>query len=260
VAVRLFYADYAQVGYFGLANNVYLTISIAFSQFTTAFVPFMMTLQAQGEIETLRQWAKRLIDWLTAGTMFVVFGVLLLGNDLVPLILGAAYRPVAANLLPLSLTLWFQALGNVAILLTIVYNHPKKAVLAAGIRLAAMWGFGPFLVAKWGSLGGCFAVLLASAVYSSYFTWRMQGVMPSFLKNWMRIIALGFVFLPLAWLRSSWSVNILLYGLFVVGYITLLFLSRCITIAEVIGVGRALRSKSGIFAGSQSAGHDYLER
>ena len=55
--------------------------------------------------------------------MFVVFGVLLLGNDLVPLVLGAAYQPVAANLLPLSLTLWVQVLSSVAILLTLVYNY-----------------------------------------------------------------------------------------------------------------------------------------
>jgi O-antigen/teichoic acid export membrane protein len=260
VMVRLFYSDYVQVGYFGLANNVYATISPVIFQFTIAFAPLMMTLQAKGEIKTLKQWLEYLINWLTIGTVFLVFGILLLRNDLVPLILGAAYHPVATNLLPLSLALWAQVLSNVAILLTIVYNHPKKAVLAAGIRLAALWIFGPFLIAKWGSLGGCFAVLLASAINAGYLTWRMQGVVPYSLKKWVRIIALGLLFLPLLWWRSSWSVNIILYCIFVIGYSTLLLLLRFITLPEVVAVWRAFRSKSGVLNWSKSGGNEYLDR
>ena len=207
VLVRLFYPDYVQVGYFGLANNVYLTISLVIPQFTIAFAPLMITLQAQGKTEILRQWIERLINGLTVGGMFVVFGVLLLGNNLVPLVLGAAYQPVAVNLLPLSLTLWVQVLSSVAILLTVVYNCPKTAVRSAVIRLAALWIFGPFLIAKWGSLGGCFAVLLASAICASYLTWRMKRVITYSLRKWASIIALGFIFLPLLWWQSSWSIN-----------------------------------------------------
>ena len=44
VLVRLFYPDYVQVAYFGLANNVYLTIAAVIPQFTIAFAPFMITL------------------------------------------------------------------------------------------------------------------------------------------------------------------------------------------------------------------------
>ena len=48
----------------------------------------MMTLLAQGETKTLKQWMEQLIKWLTVGGVFVVFGVLLLGNDLVPIGIG----------------------------------------------------------------------------------------------------------------------------------------------------------------------------
>jgi len=154
ILVRLFYPDYVQVAFFGLANNVYFTIALAIPQFTVAFAPFMITLQAQGKTEILRQWIERLINGLTVGGMFVVYGVLLLGKNLVPLVLGSAYQPVAANLLPLSLTLWVQILSSVAILLTVVYNHPKTAVMSAVMRLAALWIFGPVLIAKWEALEG----------------------------------------------------------------------------------------------------------
>jgi O-antigen/teichoic acid export membrane protein len=244
VLVRLFYSDYAQVGFFGLANNVYSTISPAIYQFTIAFVPFMMTLHVKGETKTLTQWMEHLINWLTVGTVFMVFTVLLLGNDLVPLVLGAAYRPVATNLLPLSLMLWVQVLNNVGILLAIVYNRPKIAVWAAGIRLAAIWSFGPFLVAEWGSLGGCFTVLLASVICSVYLTWRMQKVLTYSLKKWVGVIIVGLIFLPLSWLRSSWSVNIILYAVFIIGYSTLLLLLRFINLSELVAVWHAFRSRS----------------
>ncbi len=167
--------------------------------------------------------------------------------------------PVAANLLPLSLTLWVQVLSSVAILLTLVYNTPKTAVMSAFIRLAALWIFGPFLIAKWGSLGGCFAVLLASAIYAGYLTWRMKGVITYSLRKWTSIIALGFIFLPLLWLQSSWSINVLLYAVFVIGYCTLLILLRIITLSEVVAVGRAFHSKNAIFNVSKSPGNEYLD-
>ena len=243
VLVRLFYPDYEQVAYFGLANNVYLTLGLAIPQFTIAFAPLMITLQAQGKSESVRQWVERLINGLTMGGMFVVFGVLLLGKNLVPLVLGAAYQPVAANLVPLSLTLWAQVLSSVAILLTLVYNTPKIAVMLAFIRLAALWIFGPFLVAKWGSLGGCFAVLLASAIYAGYLTWRLRGMIAYSLRKWASIIGLGFIFLPLLWLESSWLINALLYAVFVVGYSAVLLLLRFVTFAEVTALGRASFTK-----------------
>jgi O-antigen/teichoic acid export membrane protein len=260
VLVRLFYPDYVQVGYFGLANNVYYTISTGIYQLIIAFAPLMITLQAKGEIKILKQWLEYLVNWLSVGIVFVVFGVLLLGNDLVPLVLGSAYQPVATNLLPLSLTLCVQVLNNVGILIIIVYNRPKIAVIAAGIKLAAIWGFGPFLVAKWGSLGGCFTILLASAIYSGYLTWRMQGVIPYSLKKWGWIIALGLLFLPLAWLRSSWAINLILYGAFVMGYSFLLFLLKFVKRSEVVDMWRVFRSNRETSDGSKIKGNEYLDQ
>lgn len=259
VLVRLFYPDYMQVAYFGLAHNVYLTIAAVIPQFTIAFAPFMITLQTQGKTEIFRRWIEQLINGLTVAAMFVVFGVLLLGNNLVPLVLGTAYWPVTANLFLLALTLWFQILSSAAILLAVVYNYPKTAVISAVIRLAALWIFGPFLIAKWGSLGGCFAVLLASAIGASYLTWRMKRVITYSLRKWASIIALGFIFLPLLRLQASWSINVLLYAVFVVGYCILLILLRIITLSEVVAIGRAFHPKNAMFNVSRTPGNEYLD-
>lgn len=244
VLIRFFYTDYVQVSYFGLANNIHFGISFAIPQFALAFAPLMVTLQTQGETKALTQWIEHLISWLTVGGFFIVFGVLLLGNDLVPLILGAAYQPVATNLLPLSIALWLQVLSSVAFILTIAYNRPGVALMASGIRLAAFWCLGPLLAARWGSLGGCFAFLGASIFHAGFLTWRMRGIISYSLKKWGGIVALGLLFVPLAWLRSSWAVNIVLYGIFVTGYCTLLLHLRFITASEVVTVWRAFTQRA----------------
>jgi stage V sporulation protein B len=252
ILIRFFYPDYAQVAYFGLAYHVFHTVSLFIPQLTLAFAPFMITLLAQGETKILKQWIEQLIKWLTVGGVIVFFSVLLLGNNLVLLVLGAAYQPVAINLLPLSLMLCVQVLSNVGILLTIVYNCPKIALMAAGVRVVAMLVFGPLLIARWGSWGGCLAVLAASLIFAGYLTWRMQGIVTYSLQKWALAIALGLPFLSLLVWQSSWLVNVVLYGIFVIGYCTLLILLRFITLSEVVAVWRALRSKSEIINWSKS--------
>lgn len=240
VLVRFFNGDYVQVGYFGLAYNVYLLAALAIPQFTLAFAPLMTTLLAKGETETLKQWIDHLLKWLAVGGVWVMFGVLLLGKDLVPLVLGAAYQPVATNLLPLSMALLLQTLASVSNLLILIYGQPKVALSAVSIRLIAFWIFGIPLISRWGSLGGCLAVLATSLLYAGYFLWRMQNVLSFSLRRWALAIGLGGFFLPLLWLRSSWPVNLGLYAIFFAGYGSVLLLLQVITLEEIAAIRRAI--------------------
>ncbi len=240
ILVRFFYTDYIQIGYFALAYNVFQTIASAIPKFTLAFAPLMITQLAKGETRVLKESARQLIKWLAIGGVFIVMGVVLLGDDLVPLVLGSAYRPVTTNLLVLSFSLFSLALSNVATLLTLVYNCPKVALGAGGIRLAAFWVLGIPFVVWWGSLGACLAVFVASALYGGYFTWCIQRRVSYSLQLWAWAIALGLMFLPLSALQSSWVINGVLYGLFVVGYGGLLLFFRIIRFGELRTAWEAL--------------------
>jgi hypothetical protein len=147
----------------------------------------------------------------------------------------------------------------VAVLLTLVYNHPKTAVMSAFMRLAALWICGPFLIAKWGSLGGSFAVLVASAIHAAYLTWRMKEVINYSLRKWATIIALGFIFLPLLCLQSSWLINALLYAVFVLGYCAILLLLRLVRFSEVTVLSRAFRLRNANFDASKRVRKEYLD-
>jgi O-antigen/teichoic acid export membrane protein len=240
--VRAITLDYAQVGYFGLAYNVYLTAGLAIPRLALAFAPLLVTLLAEGQIQSLRAWVERLVKWLAIGAVLVLFGVLLVGSDVVPLALGDDYGAVTANLIPLALSLSAQALADVARLLALVTDRPGEALVAAGVRLAVFWALAPLLIANLHSLGGCLAVLVASVLHAGYFTWRMQRVIRYSLRGWALAIGLAAVFLPLVGLRSSWPVNVGLYGLFVGGYGGLLVLLRVATPGEFAAAWQALRS------------------
>src|SRR4030042_249501 len=138
------------------------------------FYPFFLSLKQKGDIEALKQWIEHLLKWLAIGGVLIIFAVLLIGNNLVPIVLGRAYHPVINNLVPLSITLLVLGLSQIATLLTIIYDQPQMALSAAILRLLIFWSFGIPLISRWGSLGGCIAILLASTFYSFYFTWRIK--------------------------------------------------------------------------------------
>ncbi len=244
--LRVVSSDYVQISYFGLANGIYLMAALAIPQLTLAFAPLLVALLARGETGALKQWVERLLKWLAVGVMLAVFWVLFLGDEVIWLVFGSAYRPVATNLLPLAVALWGASLGKVARVLAIVYERPGEALAAAGIQAAAFWIVGLPLSARYGSVGACLAVLAASMAYGFYFTWRMRAVLPCSSRKWMLAIGLGVLFLPLAWLRSSWMVNAALCSGAVIGYGGLLFLLRVVTPGEIAALWQAVRPRRAV--------------
>jgi len=245
--LRAVTGDYVQVGYFGLAWRVFMTMALAIPQLTMAFTPLLITLHAQGQTQALSRWIQRLLKYLALGGVVVAFGTLLLADDLVPVVLGAEYRPVAGTLVLLTLTMLPWAMGFVARLVAMIYVRPRAALTASAIQLIAFWILGAPLVARFGSLGSSIAMLAVSALHAGYFTWRMRRVLRYSLRDCLVTIGLGVLFLPLLLLRSSWTVNVALYGVFVLGYSGVLLLLRVVTRNEVSELWQAVVSRGGTF-------------
>jgi O-antigen/teichoic acid export membrane protein len=235
--------DYVQVGYFGAAHNIFITVALILPQLALAFLPLLSSLSAQGRLNDLKEWIERLLKWLAVLGMLVVFAVLLLGDDLIPLVLGEAFRPMVFNLLILTLALPLWALITVARVLAMVWNRPGIALEAAAIQMTAFFSLGGWFIARQASLGGCLAVLAAMTLSGMYITWRMKRVMPYSVRSWMSVIVLGGLFAPLVWLRSNWMTNSALFALFLLGYGGLLLLTRTVSRMEMISLWRVVRWK-----------------
>ena len=241
--VRLASGSYIEVGYFSLAYAIYQMAVLTISQLTLAFAPLLAMLRTQGHEEALRDWTERLLKWFAIAAVLLIYGTLFLAEALVPPVFGAAYLAVAGNLIPLTVALLFLGLSQVANLLALVYELPRNTLSASALRLVALWMLGLPLAAWRGSFGACLAVVAASAVHSAYITRRMQRVNGYSLRQWSQVVGLSLLFLPLLWLRSSSGADGLLYGLFIVGYLALLWLLRLVA-PEDLATLRSLTRKN----------------
>jgi O-antigen/teichoic acid export membrane protein len=238
--IRAVTGDYAVVGYFTLANSVSLVAASAVRQFTAAFTPLLTVRGTLGPSEELRRPVTHLVRWLAIAGVVAVLGTLFLADDLVPLVLGRAYGPVAANLVPLMLSLCTLALSVVGETLAVSLGRTRPPVLAATVRLGAFWAMGVPLVAWQGSFGVCVAVLAASILSTACLVWGLRDVMGQAVRSWVWVTALGGLLVPLSWLRSSGPLNVGLCALALTAYAALLLGFRIVTVAEIGTVWRAL--------------------
>lgn len=238
--VRAVSGDYVEVGLFGVAFRIYLTVTQVIWNFSMAFAPLLTMMLVQGKEEEIKKWIERLLKSTTVGGVFLIYGVLLLGDDLLPLLLGKAYQPVGRILLPLMISLLSFVLTGVARMLALAYDRPRVAVIGSAVHLTAFWALGWPLVSLSGSWGASVAMLGASVSCAAFFTWSMRQVLRYPVRNWGLAILLGAFFLPLALMRSSLLVNVSLYVAFVIGYSVLLLSRRVVTAGELAAMRRAI--------------------
>jgi O-antigen/teichoic acid export membrane protein len=239
--VKQFSGDYRQVGFYGLGFSVYMILSLVTSQVTWSFVPLLTAYLTEQRTDLLRSWTERLLKGLTVGGVLVVFGQLFLGEHLVPVVFGAAYQPVAANLVPLTVSVLVLAPIDIGRLLTLVFERPLAALVAAAIQLAAFWVLAPGLIAWQGSWGGCLAVLLSTGLGAVYLTRAMRREVAYSTRGWWLTIAWASLFLPMLALRGTLGVNVGLFCAFVVAYYGILRWRGVLTAGEISAVLKTIR-------------------
>jgi O-antigen/teichoic acid export membrane protein len=225
--------DYAQVGYFGAAYAIYLTLGQAFWQSAITFAPLLVRQVHAGEREAARVLLGRILKWMLIAVSLAGFGILVLGRELVPVVLGSAYAPVAVNLIPLSCALVFLAVGCVGRLTTLALDRPGILVGAAAVELTIFWTVGPLLASRGGSLAVCVAAALATAIYASWITWRVRREMPYAPGPALAVVALAFVFAPLIWAPVGLPAKSVLFAIVATGYVWLLRRFGLVTIEEI---------------------------
>lgn len=238
--VRVMSGNYVEVGLFGVAFRIYLTVTQIIWNFSMAFAPLLTMMLVQGKEEEIKKWIERLLKCATVGGVFLIYGVLLIGDNLLPLALGTAYEQVARILLPLTVSVLAFAVTGAARMLALAYDRPRVAVTASAVQLAALWVLGWPLVGWSGSWGASVAMLGASVLCAAFFTWRMRQVLRYPIRNWGLAILIGGLFLPLALMRSSPLVNVALYIAFVIGYSAALLSLRVVTPGELSAMRRAI--------------------
>ncbi len=243
VLVRAVSGDYVAVGLFGVAYRIYLTVTQMIWNSSMAFAPLLTMMLVQGKEEEIKRWIERLLKIATVFGVFLIYGLLLLGDDLLPRLLGRPYEAVGRILLPLMLSVLTFALISVARMVALAYDRPRVAVIGSAVHLAVLWMLGWPLVSLRGSWGASAAMLGASVFCAAFFTWRMRQVLRYSIRDWGLAILIGAFFVPLALIRSSLLANISLYIAFVVGYSAVLLRLRVVNAGELSAMRRAVRRR-----------------
>ena len=240
VMVRLVTHDYAQVGMFGVSYQVFMAAVLSTNQISNSFVPLLTVLRAKNEDAEQRLWVERLVKWLAVTATLGLLGSLILGKDLVPLVLGRAYRPVYLNLIAMAVTLLFLPLTHVCSVLALTHDRPAMLFRAALLRLLCFWGLGVPLIMHWNSLGACVAVCLAIVAQAAYLVGKNAAVVIPALRRWGVVVGVGLAFAPLALLRASVPLNVVIFFVAAGGYLLVLRALGAISARELRAVYRAL--------------------
>ncbi len=239
--LRFSTGNYEQIGFFGAAYAIYLTGAHAVWQFAIAFAPFLVTMLEQGRADAVATWVERILKYLTVAAVLAAAGVWFLGRDLIPLVLGASYRAVAANAVPLCFTFVVLAFSVVSRLLALVLDKPSITVQGAALELAMFWGLGLPWSSSIGSLGAAWATVPASLCFAGYATWRTRRVLPFPMRAPVTALALAGTFVPLAWFRGTPIANAALLAGGALVYLALLWRTGVITPGEVRELRRQIR-------------------
>jgi O-antigen/teichoic acid export membrane protein len=213
------------------------------NQFALAFAPFLAGLLARREALAVKQWVEQLLRWQAISGILAAFGALFLADSLIPMLLGEAFRPVALNLVIMTLSLLPQGVATMGAVLTIVRDRPGVTLGASVLRLISFLVAGGVLIAWRGSLGASLAVIVGGVVQAAYYMIRWHELVPVSWRSWLLALGLGAVFLPLVWLKSSWTINLGLFTMAVAGYAGGLLLFRLVTPGELAMAWRALVSR-----------------
>ena len=251
--VRLSTDDYVQVGFFGAAYSIYLTGAQALWQLAVSFAPFLISRVHQGDTASAALWLERLLKGMAIVASMSALAWVFIGADIVPLVLGHSYRPVAWNLAPLTVALIAFALCSVGRLISLVVDRPGDSAVAAAVELGTFWTVGSFLAMRYGSFGATVAALLGTLGYAVYITWRMRRTLPFRVRPAVLAVSLAAAFLPLAWFRSTWPVNAALLALSIGGYVALIWRLRVVTAPEISAARELLRSRPATEAAEPAA-------
>ena len=230
--VRLATADYAEVGYYGAAHSIYMTGAHAIWQAAIAFGPLLVSLMASRQPAAVAAWLERLLKAMGILAGAAVLSTVLVGDDLVPLILGRDFAAVAPCLVPLAFALFPQAVGSIGRLAALAADRPALSAAAAAAEFSVFWTAGPLLASRYGALGMAVAACAATVSYAVVIWWAMRTVLPYSARGALQAAGLALLFLPLALLRGSPAVNAALLALALGGYAGALVWRRVITVEE----------------------------
>ena len=236
--------DPSQIAYFDIANQFFLIIISVTVMVINSLIPIFSTFQATGNVDRIQLWSRRIVKYMTIVNVMVVAGVLFLGSDLIPLLIGQDFEAVTPNLLILCIGLFASVLIQFGFVQAIVMSRPQEFLVALFASLVVFIVLSMFLIPRYQSAGCSTATVLSYFFMATLVLYPIRAQVKPILVDSFRAVAPGLLMLSLLPLKGSLVENVFLATAYLVAYGALLLLFRILSVNEVLEVVRSLRRGS----------------
>ena len=226
--------DYREVGYFGMAMAGYLAAANATWQIFLSFLPVLSHFWATGRQAAARERVGGLAGLLAAAGVVTLVVLVVFGRDIVLLVAGNRFAPVARLLVPIGIAILLNTAASAFRLLSLVQNRPLVALVSALFQAVTLMGGGYLLVSRLASLGMTVAVAAAALMQTVAAGWAFRDDAGHWPRRWLAIVALGGLFAPLTWILNQGLVaRVPTFLLCLAGYATALHVFGLVTLSRV---------------------------
>ncbi|HEX4049934.1 MAG TPA: oligosaccharide flippase family protein [Steroidobacteraceae bacterium] len=243
--IGLLQGDFRQIALFDLSNQIFLT-AIGFTSFLiTALAPVFTRLRLDGKDGKVVDWSRRIV---TYNLMLCAAGAaawLLLGDTLVPWLIGPQYRGIYGSVALLLCGAFPMAIVQLGLALAMAYAQPIRYLTSLCIAVVTFIVASLPLIPRFGALGCAAATLIsciccAVAVGIQYPRFVAHSLGPGLRA----IIVAGVLLLPCWIYRGGGLRSCLLLVAFLIIYSSVLLLTRVIDREELRQAWAALRHRA----------------
>jgi O-antigen/teichoic acid export membrane protein len=231
---------YDEVGFFGVAYGLYLAGAQALWHVAMACAPVLVRQHERGDGIGVRTWLEHLLTVTTVAASASALLALCLAEPAVDLVLGPAYAPAAPNVAVLAVALVAVAASSIGRLHALVGHRPGVSAAAAAVDLATFWTLGPWLAARYGSLGACVAVLVAASLNAVVLGWRRPRADSYSHRKAGWVVVCACLVAPIAGVRTSWPTELALAAAGLAAFGALLGWGGLVSLSQIATLYRAL--------------------
>ncbi len=232
----------AQVAYFDMASQGFSLTAVFTLMVLSSLIPMSTKLLLAGREDRLVAWAAVTLKAMSIFVTMLAVSFVLAGRDLVPWLLGPAYREVFPNAALQLFGMLPMVVAQVGMVFAVVHKRPGRYVAGLAAAFGSFLAAALLLVPRHGALGASIAMLASSVVLSVAMWLQYRRELAAGLGASARAAALGLPFLGLAWLGGGVAEQALLAAAFLAAYTALLFGARVLETRELRELYAAIRS------------------
>jgi len=236
--------DSRQVALFDIPNQIFLITATFTLVVIASLTPIFTKLLLVGKEGKITSWSRLILKYTAVFCVMTLSGFLLAGQDLIPLIIGPAYRDIFPNGVVLLSAMFPMSIVQLGQVFSVVYKRPGLYLKALCGAIVTFLAIAVTLIPSHASMGCSIATLASCIVLAALMCLSFGSKLIACLAESFKVIALGgilAVFLPF---RGTLVTNLLLAICMAVTYCLLLFATRVLNLQEIEEVIRALKHKT----------------